>query len=179
MNGYFREIGLPGARLAWRCGVAHSQLFMARKRNVGPDNAGKISRGVSAILGISERERLELKAEIMGYPGNLLRAWLGNAADVERLLDVPHPTAAEILDPEKAITHKSGARALEKLRRLGDPDFVIESVDRRLLPPPEPRRGMVTYREHGPALREKRRKSREDLAILKPVTHAALQNSAQ
>lgn len=45
MNRYFREINLPGTRLAKRCGVSHSQMYMARKRNVGPDNAEKISRG--------------------------------------------------------------------------------------------------------------------------------------
>lgn len=176
MNRYFREINLPGARLARRCGVSHSQVYMARTRNVGPDNAEKISRGVANILGLSEEDRL-LKAEIIGYPGNPLRAWLGNAADVSRLLDVPDPTAREILDPEKAITYKSGSRALQKLRKLGAPSFVMESIDRRLLPPPNPRRGVITHNLHGPELSARLRSTRRKLAITKPLTHEAIQAS--
>ena len=71
MNRYFREINLPGKRLAKRCGVSHSQVYMARTRNVGPDNAEKISRGVANILGLSEKDRLLLKSEIIGEPDNL------------------------------------------------------------------------------------------------------------
>ncbi|CAN5898775.1 hypothetical protein BH23ACT11_BH23ACT11_18060 [soil metagenome] len=177
MNGYFREVGLPGKRLAKRCGVSHSQIYMARKRNVGPDNAERISRGVANILGLAEENRLRLKAEIMGHPGNLLRAWLGNVADVARLLDIPEPTAREILDPGKAITHKSGSRALERLRELGAPGFLTNSVDRRLLPPPEPRRGNITHELHGPELSARLRSTRRSLAEAKPLTHEAIQVS--
>jgi len=48
MRRYFQEINMPGARLARRCGVSHSQIYMARTRNVGADNAEKISRGTRA-----------------------------------------------------------------------------------------------------------------------------------
>jgi hypothetical protein len=65
MRRYFHEIGLPGKQLAKRCDVSHSQIYMARKRNVGANNAEKISRRVALILGLSEQEKLELKAEIM------------------------------------------------------------------------------------------------------------------
>lgn len=126
MRRYFREIGLPGARLARRCGVSHSQIYMARKRNVGADNAEKISRRVASILGLSQRERLELKAEIMGHPGELVRAYFGTPKDAARLLDVPKTVASEILDQRKAITHKSGKRALVKLREISAPAFVVE-----------------------------------------------------
>ena len=177
MNCYFREIHLPGTRLAKRCGVSHSQIYMARTRNVGADNAEKVSRGVANMLGLSEQQRLELKAEIMGRPGDLLWAWFGGPSRASRLLDVPEPTAREILDPEKAITHKSGARALEKLRELGAPGFVIESVDRRLMPPPEPRRGLITYTETGEDLARTRKAARERLAESKPVTDQALRRS--
>ena len=122
MRRYFQEINLPGARLARRCGVSHSQIYMARKRNVGADNAEKISRGITNILGLSEKERLRLKAEIMGHPGELVRAYLGNAQKAARLLDVPEPTAAEILDESKSVTHKSGAWALETPRSIPERD---------------------------------------------------------
>ncbi len=152
MRRYFQEIGLPGARLARRCGVSHSQVYMARKRNVGADNAEKISRGVASILGLSEEERLRLKAETMGHPGELVRAYLGDSRKTARLLDVPESTATEILDEERSITHKSGIRALGKLKKMGAPAFVIESVDLRLMPPPEPRRGFIAHDLHGPEL---------------------------
>ena len=42
---------------------------MARTRNVGLDNAEKITRRMARMLGLSESEPLELKAEIMDYPG--------------------------------------------------------------------------------------------------------------
>jgi hypothetical protein len=71
MRRYFREVGLSGKQLAKRCGVAYSQIYMARTHNVGADNAQKISRTVALILGLSERDRLELKAEIIGVPGSL------------------------------------------------------------------------------------------------------------
>ena len=177
MRRYFREINLSGSRLAKRCGVSHSQIHMARTRNVGSDNAEKISRGVANILGLSEKDRLLLKAEIIGYPGNLLRAWLGNSTDVSRLLDVPERTADEILKPEKSITHKSGSRALKKLRELEAPNFVIESVDRRLLPPPNPRRGVIIHDLHGPELSARLRSTRRELATIKPLTHEAIQAS--
>ena len=78
MRRYFREVGLPGKQLAKRCGVAYSQIYMARTHNVGADNAQKISRTIALILGLSERDRLELEAEIMGPPGEFLRAWFAN-----------------------------------------------------------------------------------------------------
>lgn len=149
MNRYFQEIDLPGKQLVRRCGVSHSQIYMARNRNVGPDNAEKISRSVANILGLSTGKQLELKAEIMGHPDNLLWAWIGGPSRASRLLDISQPTAREILNPEKTITHRSGVRALEKLREIDAPDFIVESIDRRLMPLPEPHRGLITYTESG------------------------------
>jgi transcriptional regulator with XRE-family HTH domain len=177
MGHYFRLVNLPGKRLAKRCGVSHSQIYMARTRNVGADNAEKISHGVASILALSETERLELKAEIMGHPGDLLRAYLGGPRKASRLLDIPESTASEILDEEKSVTHKSGAQALERLREAGAPGFVVESVERRLMPPPEPRRGLITHDLHGPEMAERRKKTRESLRRGKPKTHEAVQRS--
>jgi hypothetical protein len=156
MGRYFRLIGLPGKRLAERCGVFHSQVYMTRTRHAGADNAEKVSRGVAGILGLPEMARLELKAEIMGRPGDLMRAYLGDSLKASRLLGVPEYTAAEILDEEKTITHRSGVRALRKLKEMGAPAFVLESVERRMMPPPERPRGIVTYRKSGLAVRNDR-----------------------
>jgi len=177
MGHYFRLVNLPGKRLAKRCGVSHSQVYMARTRNVGADNAEKISRGVASVLSLSETERLELKAEIMGHPGDLLRAYLGGPRKASRLLNIPESTASEVLDEEKSVTHKSGARALKRLRELGAPGFVVESVERRLMPPPAPRRGLVTHDLHGPEMAEQRKKTRGSLRRGKPKTHEAVQRS--
>jgi hypothetical protein len=42
MRRYFQLVSMPGARLARRCGVSHSRIYVARTRNVGADNAEKI-----------------------------------------------------------------------------------------------------------------------------------------
>jgi len=132
MCRYFREVGLPGKQLAKRCGVAYSQIYMARTHNVGADNAQKISRTVALILGLSERDRLELKAEIMERPEEFVRAWFGNPTTARHLLDVHRRIAAEIVDEEKSIAHRSGLWALEKQRKIGAPEIIIESVEMRL-----------------------------------------------
>lgn len=121
MRPYFLEIGLSALRLARRCGVSHSQIYMARKRNVGAGNAEKIARGTASTLGLSERERLELKAEIMGHPGDLVRAYLGSQADAMKILGVREHTASELVSEEKSVNHASGTRALRKLREIGAP----------------------------------------------------------
>ena len=153
------------------------QIYMARKRNVGADNAEKISRGMATILRLSEEARLLLKAEIIGHPGNLVRAWFGDVSRAARLLDVPVRTAEEILDPEKSITYKSGVRALEKLREMNAPSFVVESVERRLMPPAEPRRGLITHDLHGPELGRRYVETKESLRHGKPKTHRAISES--
>ena len=177
MRRYFREIGLPGKRLAKRCGVSHSQIYMARKRNVGADNAEKIGRGVASLLGLSEEERLELKAEIMGRPGEPVRAWFGNPEKAARLLGIPRAVAEEVLDEGKTITYRSGARALRGLEEMGAPDFVLGSVERRLMPPPERPPGVVTYRKKGLDVRNDRAAALFNLRLFKPRTHEALRRA--
>ena len=177
MGRYFRLINLPGKQLAERCGVSHSQVYMARTRNVGADNAEKISRGVAGILGLPETKRLELKAEIMGRPGEPMRAYLGDSEKAARLLGVPWSVAEEILDEEKTITHRSGVRALQRLKEMGAPAFVLESMDRRLMPPPERPPGVVTYRKSGLEVRNERAAALFKLRLSKPRTHEALRKT--
>src|SRR5215212_6259603 len=129
MRRYFRDVGLPGKQLAKRCGVAYSQIHMARTHNVGADNAQKISRTIALILGLYERDRPELKAEIMGRPGELVRAWFANPTTAAQLLDVHRRVVAELVDEEKSIAYRSGLWALEKQRKIGAPEIVIESVE--------------------------------------------------
>jgi len=117
-------------QLAKRCGVAYSQIYMARTHNVGADNAQKISRTIALILGLSEiawNSRLRKG----GVPA-FARAWFGNPTTAAHLLDVHRRVAAEIVDEEKSIAHRSGLWALEKLRKIGAPEIVIESVEMRL-----------------------------------------------
>ena len=135
------------------------------------------ARGMASILGLSERERLELAAEIMGHPGDLVRAWFGDPTEAARLLDVSWPVAEEIVSEERSVTHKSGVRALEKLREMGAPDLVIESVERRLMPPPVRPRGIITHGLHGPEMAEQRKETREGLERGKPKVYEALQRS--
>ena len=132
MRRCFREVGLPGKQPAKRCGVAYSQIYMARTYNVGADNAQKISRTIALILRLSERDRLELKAEIMVRLGEFVCAWFGNPTTARHLPDVHRRVAAEIVDEEKSIAHRSGLWALEKQRMIGAPEIVIESIEMRL-----------------------------------------------
>jgi DnaJ-domain-containing protein 1 len=109
MRRYFREIGLPGKQLAKRCDVSHSQTYMARKRNVGANNAEKISRRVALILGLSEQEKLELKAEIMVttyYPALSSGGAFIIGGGMRFFRKKPEPA-----DPFAAFSEKFGARA--------------------------------------------------------------------
>jgi hypothetical protein len=53
-----------------------------------------------------------------------------------KLLNVSEPTALELMNVAKSITYGSGMRALEELREVDAPEFVIRSVEMRLMPPP-------------------------------------------
>lgn len=83
MTRYFDALDLSGKELARRAEVSHSQVYMAHKRHVGAKNAAKIARAVANALGLSFYEELELKAEIIGEPGSLLHAYLGNSAEID------------------------------------------------------------------------------------------------
>ncbi len=87
MNRYVRLLNETNKGLGRECGVSHSQVHMARFRNVGFLTAEKIASHIAGRLGLSEREKLELEAEIMGLSADPLRAWFGNASEAARLLD--------------------------------------------------------------------------------------------
>jgi transcriptional regulator with XRE-family HTH domain len=176
MRRYFQEINLPGAQLAKRCGVSHSQIYMARRRNVGADNAEKISGGVARILKLSEGERLRLKAEIMGHPDNLVRAWLGDSKDAAETLGEEEPIGALVVNPERTLAHRSGARVVRKLEELGAPVEVVEAVRKRVREKPA-RTGKATYRKRGVEATNERAASLFNLRLFKPRTYEAMRRS--
>lgn len=175
MKRYFDEIGLSGKRLAARAGVSHSQMYMARERHVGARNAGKIACAVAGILVLSLEEELELKAEIMGEPDNLLRAYLGNAQQVAEALDEPPHTGWALISGEP-LSHKAGTRVVEKLEKRGAPPGVVSQVRTTVKPPPSPP-GRVTYTLTGDEVRQQRARARERLRTAKPTTYSAISDS--
>jgi hypothetical protein len=177
MRRYFREIGLPGQRLAKRCGVSHSQIYMARRRNVGADNAEKISRGMANILSLSAEERLRLKAEIMGHPNNLVRAWLGDSKDAAKKLGEEDPIGVLVVNPEKTLAHRSGLRVVKKLEEMSAPREVIEDVRARVRPEVKRPPGRVTNTQRGLEARNKRAAALFNLRLFKPKTAEALERS--
>lgn len=173
MRRYFQQINLPGARLARRCGVARSQVYMARTRNVGGDNAEKISRGVANILGLSAEERLRLKAEIMGHPENLVRAYLGEGPEAAEKLGEELPIAWAVVNPEKTLAHRPGLRVVRRLEEMSAPEAVVEDVKKRVRPPYNPP-GRVTNAQKGLEARNRRAESLFYFRLFKPKTAEAL-----
>ena len=93
------------------------------------------------------------------------------------LRGVPEHTASKLVSEKKSITHASDTRALAKLREMGAPGGVVGSVERRLMPPPERLRGVVTHNLHGPAMAEQRKRTKQGLRYGKTKTYEALQRS--
>ena len=176
MRRYFREIDLPGKRLARRCGVSHSQIYMARTRNVGTDNAEKISRGVASILGLPENARLRLKAEIMGHPENLVRAYLGDGHTAAKSLYMDPTTGAAVVHPTKALGHSPGNRALRGLEEMGAPEAVVEAVRARVKPY-KTTPGRRTHNQSGLEMKKRRAESLLYFRLFKPKTAEAFEKS--
>lgn len=172
MLGYYRELAVSDSELARRSGVGRSQVHMARERNVGPDNAEKISSCVARELGLTEEERLRLKAEIMGHPDNLAHAYLGTGQKAARTLGIIEHDGQAITSGTRQIPHTSGVKALAELERMEAPQAVVESVRGRVKPEPEPAR-RVTYRPP-PDEHLNRQRIREELRERKPALFAAL-----
>ncbi len=109
MKHYLRITGLSSKALSKKCGVSHSQMYMARNRNVGPENAEKIASCVSRLLGLSLTEKLKLKAEIMGELRNLTKAYLGGAYETARIMDEHAQEVGKVVSPANlaraAATH--------------------------------------------------------------------------
>lgn len=167
--------GLSGKALAKACGVSHSQMYMARERNVGAKNAEKIASGIAGRLGLSMEERLALKAEIMGHPGNLVRACLGDGREAARKLGEGEAVGGRVVGGGE-IPHAPGLRVLQRLEGMGAPSFVVEDVRARVAPEPV-RVGRVTHRQSGLEARNRRAQGLFYFRNFKPLTHEALRKA--
>lgn len=176
VRSYVDAIGLSSKALAKVCGVSHSQMYMARTRNVGADNAEKISRGIAGRLGLSEEDRLYLKAEIMGHPDNLVRAYLGDGPDAGEKLDMDPSAGAAVVHLTKPLNNRSGKRAVRALEQMGAPAAVVEAVRARILPY-RATPGRRTHDQSGLEMRNRRAESLFYFRLFKPKTEEALNRS--
>lgn len=172
MRRYFDALGMTGKELARRAGVSHSQLYMARQRNVGARNATKIACAIASLLKLSTDEELELKAEIMGDPENLIRAYLGNAQEITETLD-EEPSVGSDLIGGRPLSNKTSNRVLKKLQAMNAPGNVLSQLREKIKPPPSPP-GKVTYTAGRRTTKEQERKL---LRQSKPRTAAAVEAS--
>lgn len=169
------RIGLSGKALAKICGVSHSQIFMARERNVGTKNAEKIASGIAARLGVSLEDKLALKAEIIGYSGNLVMAYLGNGREAAQKLGEHENVAGDVVGARE-IPYGPGVRVVRRLEEMGAPSPVVEDVRARIAPEPV-RVGRVTHRQSGLEARNRRAQGLFNLRNFKPLTHDAFQRA--
>ncbi len=134
-----------------------------------------ISRQQQVTHYLSFKERLELKAEIMGHPDNLIRAYLGGSREAAKVLD-EYESAAQNVVGSQQIPHAPGVRILRRLEEMGAPDFVIEDVRERIEPEyVAPAR--ITHRQSGLEARNKRAQSLFNLRLFKPKTAEVLRQT--
>jgi hypothetical protein len=171
MRRYLGELGMSRYALAKASGVPEPKLHFALYGAVSARNAERISSFVAEKLGLSERKHLELKAEIMGRPGELTRAYFGTIEGTMASLGVSRLTAVEILTPGAEINGNAREDIERNLR--GVPDFVAEEILPRIGAP----RGTVTHRPRGLEARNRRARTRTSLLWGKPATHEALYSS--
>lgn len=175
MLGYASELDMSDEVLSRRAGVGYSQVYMARTRHVGADNASKIARAVGRLLSLSYFEELELKAEIMGDPGNIAHAYLGNGKEIAERLGEEHSIGMALVRG-KPLSNKAGQRVVQKLEQMNAPPDVLDAVRGTIKDPPSPP-GRTTYTLRGRELREQRDRSWERLEAAKPHTHQGLTRS--
>lgn len=153
MLRYVGGTGKKSHALARLFDVSHSQMCMARTRNVGAKNAEKIASGMVSLLGLSAMEKLHLKAEIMGHPDNLLRAYVEGNAAVEGKLGLSAATMKELYDPDGTVGIVAAGRALRVLEEADAPDILLEAVRAKTKRKPP---GKKTHSLRGLEMRNKR-----------------------
>jgi DNA-binding phage protein len=177
-ESYVLLIGEDTATLAREAGVSRSRIYTALKPRgaLGHHNARKIAAYVAHRLELSEREELELRAELIGTPANLVRAYLGTRMQTANLLGIDPDNAGRVLESDGRIYHGAGLRALERLQEMGAPEYVVESVRRRTLPPSGHRMGRGRFPE-AEARQSRRGPRKATLEETKPRLAAALEKS--
>jgi len=177
-KSYVLLISEDTATLAREAGVSRSRIYAALepRGSLGHHNARKIAAYVARRLKLSEREELELRAELLGTPENLVRAYLGTRMQTADLLGIDPDNAGRILEPGGRIYHGAGTRAIEKLEEMGTPEYVTESVRERTLPPAGHRAGRGRFPE-AEARQSRRGPRKATLEETKPRLAAALEKS--
>jgi hypothetical protein len=173
-KSYALQIGEDTATLAREAGVSRSRIYAALDPHIslGHHNAQKIARYIASRLDLSDREELELRAELLGTPANLVRAYLGTRTQTMDLLGIDPENAGRVLEPDGRIYHGAGLRAVERLQEMGAPEYVIESVRSRTLPPAGHRMGRGRFLEA--EVQARITQKRAELARGKPHLDAAL-----
>jgi hypothetical protein len=147
-KSYFASLAGDIATVARQAGVSRSRIYAALElQALGHENARKIASYVARRLDLSEREELELRADLLGTPENLVRAYLGSRMKTADLFSIDPENAGRILEPEGRIYYGAGLRAVESLEELGAPEYIISSVRERTLPPAGHRMGRGRFPE--------------------------------
>jgi lambda repressor-like predicted transcriptional regulator/AraC-like DNA-binding protein len=174
LSRHLDVVGLHDAAVARLCGLSRTNLARARYKHLGAENSELLSLCLARELGLSDEERLSLKAEVMGRPGNLVRAYFESIEDTVEAFGVSRHTALEILDPEQEINGNNAAQIIERLGWGDVPAFVAEDISSRIGPPPK---GRLTHRARGLEGRNERARTLWAFSWGKPETARAIRES--
>jgi hypothetical protein len=177
-KSYVLSLGEDTSTLARGAGVSRSRIYdaLTPERALRHENARKIARYIARRLKLSQKEELGLRAELIGTPDNLVRAYLGTKGQTADLLGIDPDNATRVLDPDGRIYHGAGLRALERLEELGAPAYIVEAVRERVMLPAGHRAGGGRFPE-AEARQTRIHKKRAELAKLKPRLDAALRRA--
>jgi hypothetical protein len=178
LRRYLDALGEPVSTIARKAGVGRGRMHDAVNHGVGLDNASKIAAYFGRVLDLSEREELELRAELMGTPDNLVRAYLGSVPRAAYVLGIDEANATKLLEPEGSISYAAGLQAQAALREMNAPEHVRRSVEERTLLSPEHGQGAKPKVEYSdPAARNALKGPTRKVAETKPRLDAAIRES--
>lgn len=178
LMSYIEETGLSSKELAKRLGLSsHSQLYMARTQHVAHKNAELISSGIARMLNLSAGERLELKAEIMGHPKNILRVYFGYAGAAAKTLEISPANAKALLSTDRTISPRTGTHVLKRLEQIGAPEEVMQIAREKMRPEAPRPPGKRTHNLTSDFLSRRHREAPRELNRKKPRTAAAIERS--
>lgn len=173
LSRYLEALGLHDAAVARLCGLSRTNIARARYRSLNAENSEQLSRCLAGELGLSEEERLSLKAEIMGFPGSLTRAYFGGIEAVHKEFRVGRRVVIEILTSDREISGNAAPEIERRLKKGDVPRVVADDIRSRIGAP----KGTVTYRGFGKEIVEKRVRKQKSLRQSKPKTDEAIRES--